>query len=128
MPIAVGPDGRPVSQLLTDGVRVTFMSDTAHQVGERWSATLSAVNALALRSVRSVEQVAVGQYGSMAAAGGMSLRAGVRAGDGVQVTNGRVLALQGSDIFGQLKSDGTILILSSTEMRLCNAKMSVREC
>ena len=112
VPIAVGPDGRPVSQLLIDGVRVKFMSNTGHQVGESWSATLSAVNALALRSVRSVERVVVGQDGSIAAAGGMALRAGVRVGNAVQVANGRVKALQGSDMFGQLKTDGAIFFVA----------------
>jgi len=112
VPITVGPNGRPVPQMLIDGVRVTFVSTTGHQVGESWSATLSAVNALALRSVRSVERVVVGQDGSIAAAGGMALRAGMRVGNAVQVVNGRVTALQGSDIFGQLKTDGAICFVT----------------
>ena len=122
VPITVGPDGRPVPQLLIDGVRVTFMSAVGHQVGETWSATLSAVNALALRSVRSVERVVVGQDGSIAAGGGMSLRAGMRAADAVQVVNGPVLALQGSDIFGQLKTDGAISHLAIS----CNADCAIQ--
>ena len=105
MPIAV-VDGRPTSQLLIDGVRVTFATVSGHQVGERWSATLSAVNALALRSVHSGERFVAGQNGAVVAAGGMTFRAGLRAGDGVQVMNGRVTASQGADVFGKLKTDG----------------------
>eukprot|EP01043_Picozoa_sp_COSAG02_P001229 COSAG02_NODE_25_length_52186_cov_56.115365_3_plen_135_part_00 len=122
VPIAVRPDGRPVPQLLIDGVRVTFVSATGHQVGESWSATLSAVNALALRSVRSVERVVVGQDGSIAAGGGLALGAGMRAGDAVQVVNGRVIVLQGSDIFGQLKTDGAISHLAIS----CNADCAMQ--
>ena len=109
VPIVLGANGLPVSQLLIDGVRVTFMADTGHQVGESWSAALTAVNTLSLRSVYSAEQVSVGQNGGMAAAGGMSVRAGIRAGDGVQVVSGRVTVMQGADIFGKLTTDGTRL-------------------
>jgi hypothetical protein len=85
------------------------MADTGHQVGESWSAALTAVNTLSLRSVYSAEQVSVGQNGGMAAAGGMSVRAGIRAGDGVQVVSGRVTVMQGAGIFGKLTTDGTRL-------------------
>lgn len=111
VPIASGP------QLLIDDVRVTFKSVAGHQVGESWSATLSAVNALSLRSVRSVERVSVGQDGGMAAAGGMALRSGMRAGDGVRVTSGQVRVLQGSNTFGQLMTDGTMLHLFDWKRR-----------
>jgi hypothetical protein len=87
-------------------VSVIFLAASGHQVEESWSATLTAVNTLSLRNVLSVEHVAVGQNGAMKIGGGVMVRAGIRARDGVRVQSGRVSVLQGSAIYGQMKTDG----------------------
>ena len=109
VPIVLDLSGLPVAQSLIDGVSVTFLTATGHQVDESWSASLTAVNTLSLRNVLSAEHVVVGQNGAVAVEGGVVVQAGMSAADGVRVKGGRVSVLQGSAIYGQLSTNGKYL-------------------